>query len=93
MNYHLSTEQSFDGTTLTIRFTGIDEPDICITATGPATTSIDLSFLSNGEYDMSIINEFVEDRGKLKVTDEEIVFEFKKTYNIEFVENVVKRKP
>ncbi len=69
INYSLITSQFINGNTLIVRFEGIENSVICLTAIGPATKSINLPLninklvLLNGtnvdKYDVSIDNEKV----------------------------------
>lgn len=52
MNYPIEYSDRRLGKTITIRFTKIPEIDLCLTAPGPAMTSINLGKLDDGEYEV-----------------------------------------
>jgi len=53
---------------IVIDFNGIIRSDFCLTSTGPASTTIDLGSLSNGNYDLEIQVEGKKSVGLLIVT-------------------------
>lgn len=93
MNYPILTTQSHDGNQVTVTFESVFETDICLTAIGPASTEIDLSALSNGQYELTFINGQVENKGWLKISDSEIILDFKTQNGIEITTPVMKRVP
>src|SRR2546428_10276015 len=42
LNYHLGSRQVRYGSTIFVTFTGVTAPNVCLTPTGPSTTSIPL---------------------------------------------------
>ncbi len=94
MNYSILTTQSYNGgNQVTVMFQGVFETDICLTAIGPASTEIDLSALSNGQYELTFINGKVENKGWLKISDSEIILDFKTQHGIEITTPIMKRVP
>lgn len=94
VNYPILTEQHFNkNNQLSITFTNVVETDICFTAIGPATTMIDLSKLTNGLYELELNNASLKNKGVLKISDSEIVLDFKNQNGIEITTPVVKRVP
>lgn len=94
INYQIQSNTSFnESNKVSITFTDVPEMDVCATAIGPATTEIDLSTLSNGQYTLELNNAGVKNEGLLKISDTEIVLDFKNQKTIEIIKPTTKRVP
>lgn len=93
VNFPLLTDKQADENSFKITFTSVGETTLCLTALGPATTSIDLNSVPNGEYEIELNNAKHENKGKLKVTDTDISLQFGLTNGIDFVRTNTKRVP
>ncbi|WP_158858601.1 hypothetical protein [Lunatibacter salilacus] len=93
INFPILTENQQDGNSINITFTSVEETDFCFTALGPATTSIDLHTLPNGEYEIELNNQSLKNTGTLFVTETDISLQFGSTNGIEFVRETTKRVP
>ncbi|MCH5715981.1 hypothetical protein [Niabella hibiscisoli] len=92
VNYHINTEQNFkENNKLSVTFTGVPETQVCLTAIGPATAEIDLSTLRNGQYVIELNNLGVKNEGLLKISDTELILDFKDQKSIEIITPVTKR--
>jgi hypothetical protein len=70
VNAWILHETVINGNLITIHLTGIFQPEICLTALGPATASISLNSLAEGEYSIDfIVNNYISSF-KLGVTAE-----------------------
>src|SRR5687767_5486917 len=76
VNIPILTEKKIEETSFEITFTSIGETSVCLTAIGPATASVDLNTLRNGEYEIELNNAHLKNKGTLKVTDTEIALLF-----------------
>lgn len=92
-NYPLLTEEHSDENSFQITFTSVGETDLCATALGPATKTIDLNAVSNGEYELELNNDKLKNNGKLKVSDTEISLEFGQKNGIDFARTNTRRVP
>jgi hypothetical protein len=68
-NYTIKYLKEQKNNTIDIVITGLNMPDVCLTACGPAASSDNLD-LKNGEYRINIICEYMRDAYDVKVTDE-----------------------
>jgi hypothetical protein len=68
-NYSIVNDLSIQGNTISLNFTGIHEPSICLTALGPATASIDLGILSTAIYSLRLKVNGVTANVTLSATD------------------------
>ncbi len=93
MNFPLLTDKQVDENSSRITFTSVGETIICLTALGPATTTIDLNSVSNGEYEIELNNANLKNKGTLKVTDTDISLQFGQKNGIDFVRENTKRVP
>jgi hypothetical protein len=93
INYSILTEVNFNEDLVKVNFIRVPEINICLTAPGPATTIIDLSDISNGEYSLELNNGSLKNNGHLKITDTEIVLEFNSGNGIEIVRHSTKIIP
>jgi hypothetical protein len=92
-NIPILTEKQIDEASFKITFTSVGETSLCLTATGPATTSVDLNTLRNGEFEIELNNAYLKNKGTLKVTDTEIELLFDQENGIEIVRPNTKRVP
>jgi hypothetical protein len=53
-NYSITNNFFVSGRSISVYFTGISKPEICLTALGPATAAINLGSLEGGTYALSI---------------------------------------
>jgi hypothetical protein len=93
VNYPILTESHIDEDSFGITFTGVGEIDICLTALGPATVSIDLGSISNGEYEIELNHGELRNAGILKITDTEIDLLFDRPHGIEIMRPSTLRVP
>jgi hypothetical protein len=93
VNFPLLTEEQSDENSFKITFTSVEETIFCFTALGPATTTIDLNTVSNGEYEIELNNAKLKNKGTLKVTDADISLQFGQKNGIDFVRENTKRVP
>lgn len=76
VNYPLMFNQRFERKRIIIIFTGVIETNVCLTALGPATATVDLSHLEKGIYELELNNGALKNHGKLVITDTETKLEF-----------------
>ncbi|MFH4968140.1 hypothetical protein V8G61_08040 [Gaetbulibacter sp. M240] len=69
INYQLSTTEFINGNELIVRFEQIIEPDICLTALGPATASIDLP---ENISKLTFLNGIVIDKYSVAINEQKI---------------------
>lgn len=94
INYGIASKQHLDrNNLLSVTFTDIIDPGICLTAIGPAKGEVDLSNLSNQQYELELNNGNLKNWGVIKISDSEIVLDFKNQKGIEIVTPVLKRVP
>ena len=80
-NYYLITKQRFRGDEITMTYSGISIPEICLTALGPARSE-EYFNLENGVYSITFINAGVPNVGQLAVDDEKYVLELQNPTNV-----------
>ncbi|MDR0231020.1 MAG: hypothetical protein LBI82_02755 [Dysgonamonadaceae bacterium] len=78
-NYPIALSWQKTSNSIEISFKSVIKTDLCLTAPGPATATIDLGALSNGTYQLNLQNEEVRYSGELVVTSE--------NYSVNFVAN------
>ncbi|MGB3339860.1 MAG: hypothetical protein WBB37_00045 [bacterium] len=76
-----------------IEFNGIFIPDICLTAFGPAKTTLNLGTLSNGTYDVEIDVEQKKSFGQLIVTPEYYKIDLYKQAQLQITYSTLNRVP
>lgn len=69
-NWGITHTVNVSSEAIDIRFKDIYIPDICLTATGPATAHIDLGSLSEGTYNLNLSAPGSHDSGSLIVNDD-----------------------
>ena len=84
-NYYLITKQRFRSDEITMTYSGISIPEICLTALGPARSE-EYFNPENGAYSITFINSGVPNEGQLTVDDEKYVLSLDSPVNV-FVEN------
>lgn len=92
-NYTILHSLSVSGSNIEINFTGIYQPDMCLTSFGPATTSVDLSSLPNGSYPLTIRVERRKSQGNLIVTSDYYEIDLDETRSVEIITPVLRRIP
>lgn len=93
VNFPLLTDKQTENNSFKIKFTSVSESIVCATALGPATTTIDLNSVSNGEYEIDLDNAKLKNKGTLIVTDTDISLEFGLKNGIDFIRKNTKRVP
>lgn len=71
-NFSIVTQQQFRNNEITITYSGILKPELCLTALGPAQ-SLELFGVKNGIYKIVFVNDGVKNEGELTVDDEKYV--------------------
>jgi len=61
------------GSTIFVTFTGVTAPNVCLTATGPATTSIPLGRLRDGTYRLGLSANGTTASGVLQIDRDSVV--------------------
>lgn len=74
-------------------FTDVIETDMCFTAIGPATATVNLTTVPNGVYNFEINNVNLRNKGTLEISDSEINLHFSKQNGIEIVREKTLRVP
>jgi len=93
INYPINYSFSKTENLYNITFTDVGEVGLCFTAIGPASTTINLNSIPNGEYQLDINNANLHNKGSLKVSDSEINLNFSKKNGIEIVRQNTLRVP
>lgn len=93
INYPILTEVTVVENLVSVNFIRVPEIDLCLTALGPATTTIDLSDISNGDYELELNNGRLKNTGSLKITNSEIALEVDSEKGIEIIRETTKRLP
>ncbi|NDV80398.1 hypothetical protein [Bacteroides sp. 51] len=94
VNYPILTTLDFKSNSLNINFTGVpEEIGICFTATGPATTEINLSALENGSYEIMLNNGSLNNSGTLTITDTKVELNVKTPKGIRITNPTLQRVP
>jgi len=93
VNYPLLTDEQTNESAFKITCTSVGETIVCLTALGPATTTIDLNSVSNGDYEIELNNANLKNKGTLKVTDTDISLQFGSKNGIDFIRTNTKRVP
>lgn len=93
INYPIATKLNFDNNKLSVTFTHVVETEFCFTAIGPATASVVLPDLENGEYELELNNGNLENKGKLIVSDEKVDILFNNPKGIHITRQSTRRVP
>ena len=93
INFSIWTDQAFTDRSFKITFTGVEEENICATALGPATSSVDLGSIPNGDYYIELNNGNIKNKGLLSVTNREVELVFAQQNGIEIVVPKLMRVP
>ena len=72
INYGIATTEFTNANELIIRFDGLAEPEVCLTAIGPATSYVDLPENINK---ITFINGSITDRYSIEITQEKVIIE------------------
>jgi hypothetical protein len=93
VNYPIVAVSETSSNSIDISFKGVIESDFCLTAIGPATTTIDLGPLSEGTYALNLYNGGIKQTGTLVVTADsyEVVFDENATFG--FTDKLLNRIP
>ena len=89
-NYFLITTESVQSEEITMTYSGISKPEICLTALGPARSQ-EYFNLENGIYAITFINGGISNEGQLTVDDDKYILELDHPTNV-FVENEILRR-
>lgn len=93
MNYPILTKSAANENSFEITFTGVGEMMLCLTALGPATTTVDLDVVPNGEYQIELNNAALKNKGFLRVSEAEIKLIFQTENGIEILRPTTRRVP
>lgn len=74
-----------------ITFLGVQSPDICATAFGPAYTEIELGSFGQGVYMLHLNTPLFTNKGLLEITEEEVKLYFPQQDGIEILTPAVQR--
>jgi hypothetical protein len=89
INYQISTTYNQTEDKINVTFGDVIRSEICLTAIGPAQSSIDLGTLNNGDYQLNINSS----EGKLVVSDESYTITFSENEQFEIVNSPLMRIP
>lgn len=92
-NYGIIKTFSKSSDNIDIDFNGILIYDLCLTAIGPATTTIDLGTLSNGTYNLDIKVERKKSCGQLIVTSDYYAITLDKQKQLQIINSPLQRIP
>ena len=92
-NYPIDVSWKNSSNTIDITFNGVIETDLCFTAIGPATATIDLGVLDNGTYQLNFYNEHVKQSGKLIVSSDSYKTNFTGNPNFRFINASLNKIP
>lgn len=84
-SFHVSDDQ------IVLEFSGIDKGSFCLTALGPASTSVNLGKLSNGSYVISFQTGTQLVKGTLEISDSQYHLSLPSPGNIELSNPVMER--
>lgn len=91
-NYEISKSTDINQNAAEISFNGVFiEGEMCATALGPATTTINLGNWEIGEYPLRFGTPNTQDNGQLTITQTQIKFEFETQEGIEILTPVIER--
>lgn len=92
-NYPIITAKRQSTNSIDISFKGVDETEFCFTATGPATTVVDLGPLAEGSYTLNLYNGDVLCTGRLVVTAGGYFVEIADNDTFDFPDKQLSRMP
>ena len=84
-NFSIITDLDIHEDPFNITFLGVDKPNLCATAIGPATKLIDLGTLAEGVYEITLNNGSLKNKGILEITGQEIMLKFSQQKGIEIL--------
>ena len=93
INFPILTEKEVNENSFEVTFTGIGETMICFTAPGPASTTVDLQTVQNGDYQIELNNANLKNKGTLRLSETEIELVFGQLNGIEIIRPTTKRVP
>lgn len=91
-NYGLICSYEKEANYIKITYKGINQPEICLTATGPARTGISYD-LTNGTYDIEFINDDISNLATLLVDDEKYTIQMLSENNVILKRNILYKIP
>ncbi|MHB1688061.1 MAG: hypothetical protein ACYCVH_11890 [Ignavibacteriaceae bacterium] len=91
-NFSIVTSVQINNNNLFVRLSGVSEPNICLTALGPATsrTKIDLA---DGDYSLQIIYPGFKDKYSLTISDSNVLINGDSTANTKPRNRIILRYP
>lgn len=92
-NYTISTKYKETSDNIKIDFNGVIIPEFCLTALGPAKSTVDLGSLSTGTYNLNIEVEGKKSKGKLIVSPESYAIEITNPKQIKIKNSPLYRIP
>jgi len=92
-NYPIYVVSQQSSNSIVISFKGVIENDLCLTATGPATATIDLGALSYGTYTLTLHNGNVMQTGELVVTPDSYTIHLLDNSDFDFTNAPLNRIP
>ncbi len=93
VNFPIVARSRQSSKSIDISFEGVIETDICLTAIGPATTTIDLGALSEGAYALNLRNGGVTQTGTLVVEAGSYTVVFDESDSFAFADKRLNRIP
>ena len=92
-NYHLVSNLTKASNSYVIDFMGIEIPEVCLAAFGPALANIELGNPANAVYDLVIKTDEATSTGKLYVSTDHYILDFVQTGRIGFTNPILNRVP
>lgn len=92
-NYPIDLSLKKSSNTFDISFKGVIETDMCLTALGPATATIDLGALSNGTYQLNFQNGSSWHSGQLVVSSDSYKVNLGSNSNFSFTNSLLNKIP
>lgn len=92
-NYSINYSLSTNNEVIIIDFIGVVEPEVCATAMGPASASIDLGTVPNGTYNFEISVDKQKSKGALIVTSDYFKIDLDSQQNLLLPYTVLNRIP
>jgi len=92
-NYQIGNSFIKNSDRVEINFDGIIKPEVCLTAIGPATTTLDFGAISNGTYDLEINTEGKKSTGQLIITSDYYKIDLDKERKIQINYSTLQKIP
>jgi len=93
VNYTIGTSIEKNNGVTTIKFKGIYAPSLCLTANGPATSTVTLGEATDSVINLLVNIEGAESIGKIRMTDTTFEADFSTLKELKFVYNELHRLP